>query len=60
MIRIRGPVGTLRVLMLPGESDPCPQGAEEACPRGAEERGAEASAFFREETGPFREGRHDQ
>lgn len=22
MIRIRGPVGTLRVLMLPGESDP--------------------------------------
>ena len=27
MIRIRGPVGTLRVLMLPGEPDPSLQGA---------------------------------
>lgn len=52
MIRIRGPVGTLRVLMLPGESGPCAQRPGEGAP--------EVSGAIGEESGSPREARHDQ
>lgn len=52
MIRIRGPVGTLRVLMLPGESGPCPQDPGEGAP--------EVSGGFGEDSDSLREARRDQ